>query len=439
MSERMSKESSNVSIIESVVGREVLDSRGNPTVEVEVTLSTGEVGRAIVPSGASTGAYEANEKRDGGSRYLGKGVLGAVEHVNVTIADVVVGMDALDQRHIDASMIALDGTENKRNLGANSILGVSLAVAKAAADYCDVPLYRYIGGVNASVLPVPMMNVINGGVHADNSIDFQEFMIMPVGAASFAEALRWCSETYHTLKGVLSKRGLSSAIGDEGGFAPSLERNEDAITVLLEAIETAGREPGREIAIALDPASTEFYDDGKYRLAGENRTLDSAEMVDYWVKLAQKYPIVSLEDGMAEDDWEGWALLTDKLGDSIQLVGDDIFVTNVSRLSRGIESHVANSVLIKLNQIGSLTETIETVSLATRHGYTNVISHRSGETEDTTIADLAVALNTGQIKTGAPARSDRVAKYNQLLRIEEHLGQNAKFMGLDALAGRKKG
>ncbi|MDA8080130.1 MAG: phosphopyruvate hydratase [Actinomycetota bacterium] len=435
----MSKESSNVSIIESVVGREVLDSRGNPTVEVEVTLSTGEVGRAIVPSGASTGAYEANEKRDGGSRYLGKGVLGAVEHVNVTIADVVVGMDALDQRHIDASMIALDGTENKRNLGANSILGVSLAVAKAAADYCDVPLYRYIGGVNASVLPVPMMNVINGGVHADNSIDFQEFMIMPVGAASFAEALRWCSETYHTLKGVLSKRGLSSAIGDEGGFAPSLERNEDAITVLLEAIETAGREPGREIAIALDPASTEFYDDGKYRLAGENRTLDSAEMVDYWVKLAQKYPIVSLEDGMAEDDWEGWALLTDKLGDSIQLVGDDIFVTNVSRLSRGIESHVANSVLIKLNQIGSLTETIETVSLATRHGYTNVISHRSGETEDTTIADLAVALNTGQIKTGAPARSDRVAKYNQLLRIEEHLGQNAKFMGLDALAGRKKG
>ncbi len=439
MSERMSKESSNVSIIESVVGREVLDSRGNPTVEVEVTLSTGEVGRAIVPSGASTGAYEANEKRDGGSRYLGKGVLGAVEHVNVTIADVVVGMDALDQRHIDASMIALDGTENKRNLGANSILGVSLAVAKAAADYCDVPLYRYIGGVNASVLPVPMMNVINGGVHADNSIDFQEFMIMPVGAASFAEALRWCSETYHTLKGVLSKRGLSSAIGDEGGFAPSLERNEDAITVLLEAIETAGREPGIEIAIALDPASTEFYDDGKYRLAGENRTLDSAEMVDYWVKLAQKYPIVSLEDGMAEDDWEGWALLTDKLGDSIQLVGDDIFVTNVSRLSRGIESHVANSVLIKLNQIGSLTETIETVSLATRHGYTNVISHRSGETEDTTIADLAVALNTGQIKTGAPARSDRVAKYNQLLRIEEHLGQNAKFMGLDALAGRKKG
>ena len=428
-----------MSIIESVVGREVLDSRGNPTVEVEVTLSTGEVGRAIVPSGASTGAYEANEKRDGGSRYLGKGVLGAVEHVNVTIADVVVGMDALDQRHLDASMIALDGTENKRNLGANSILGVSLAVAKAAADYCDVPLYRYIGGVNASVLPIPMMNVINGGVHADNSIDFQEFMIMPVGAASFAEALRWCSETYHTLKEVLSKRGLSSAIGDEGGFAPNLERNEDAITVLLEAIEAAGREPGREIAIALDPASTEFYDDGKYRLAGENRTLDSAEMVDYWVNLAQKYPIVSLEDGMAEDDWDGWALLTDKLGDSIQLVGDDIFVTNVSRLSRGIQSRVANSILIKLNQIGSLTETIETVSLATRHGYTNVISHRSGETEDTTIADLAVALNTGQIKTGAPARSDRVAKYNQLLRIEEHLGQNAKFMGLDALAGRKKG
>ncbi len=426
-----------MSIIESVVGREVLDSRGNPTVEVEVTLSTGETGRAIVPSGASTGAYEATEKRDGGPRYLGKGVLGAVEHVNVTIADVVVGMDALDQRHLDASMISLDGTENKRNLGANSILGVSLAVAKAAAAYCDLPLYRYIGGVNASVLPVPMMNVINGGVHADNSIDFQEFMIMPIGAASFAEALRWCSETYHTLKSVLAKRGLSTSVGDEGGFAPNLSRNEDAITVLLEAIEEAGREPGKDIAIALDPASTEFFVDGKYQLAGENRTLDSAEMVDYWVELVKKYPIVSLEDGMAEDDWEGWAVLTEKLGSSIQLVGDDIFVTNVNRLTRGIESSVANSILIKLNQIGSLTETIETVSLATRNGYTNVISHRSGETEDTTIADLAVALNTGQIKTGAPARSDRVAKYNQLLRIEENLGQNAKFMGLGALTQRK--
>ncbi len=426
-----------MSIIESVVGREVLDSRGNPTVEVEVTLSTGETGRAIVPSGASTGAYEATEKRDGGPRYLGKGVLGAVEHVNVTIADVVVGMDALDQRHLDASMISLDGTENKRNLGANSILGVSLAVAKAAAAYCDLPLYRYIGGVNASVLPVPMMNVINGGVHADNSIDFQEFMIMPIGAASFAEALRWCSETYHTLKSVLAKRGLSTSVGDEGGFAPNLSRNEDAITVLLEAIEEAGREPGKDIAIALDPASTEFFVDGKYQLAGENRTLDSAEMVDYWVELVKKYPIVSLEDGMAEDDWEGWAVLTEKLGSSIQLVGDDIFVTNVNRLTRGIESSVANSILIKLNQIGSLTETIETVSLATRNGYTNVISHRSGETEDTTIADLAVALNTGQIKTGAPARSDRVAKYNQLLRIEESLGQNAKFMGLGALTQRK--
>ena len=422
-----------------MVGREVLDSRGNPTVEVEVTLSTGETGRAIVPSGASTGAHEATEKRDGGTRYLGKGVLGAIEHVNVTIADVVVGMDALDQRHVDASMIALDGTENKRNLGANSILGVSLAAAKAAADYCDLPLYRYIGGVNASVLPVPMMNVINGGVHADNSIDFQEFMIMPVGAASFAEALRWCSETYHTLKKVLSERGLSSSVGDEGGFAPNLDRNEDAIAILLEAIEAAGREPGKEIAIALDPASTEFFEAGKYQLAGENRTLDSAEMVDYWVQLVEKYPIVSLEDAMAEDDWDGWALLTAKLGDSVQLVGDDIFVTNVSRLSRGIESLVANSILIKLNQIGTLTETIETVSLASRNAYTNVISHRSGETEDTTIADLAVALNTGQIKTGAPARSDRVAKYNQLLRIEEQLGQNAKFMGSAALAGRKQG
>ena len=428
-----------MSIIESVVGREVLDSRGNPTVEVEVVLSTGEIGRSIVPSGASTGAYEAIEKRDGGSRYLGKGVLGAVEHVNVTIAEVVVGMDALDQRHLDASMIALDGTDNKRNLGANSILGVSLAVAKAAADYCDLPLYRYIGGVNASVLPVPMMNVINGGVHADNSIDFQEFMIMPVGAASFAEALRWCSETYHTLKDVLSRRGLSTGIGDEGGFAPNLQRNEDAIAVLIEAIQAAGRVPGDEIAIALDPASTEFFEDGKYTLSGENRTLDSGEMVDYWVQLANKYPIVSLEDGMAEDDWDGWALLTERMADSIKIVGDDIFVTNVTRLLKGIEMNVANSILIKLNQIGSLTETIETVSLAARSGYTNVISHRSGETEDTTIADLAVALNTGQIKTGAPARSDRVAKYNQLLRIEEQLGQNAKFMGLSALAGRKRG
>ena len=428
-----------MSIIESVVGREVLDSRGNPTVEVEVVLSTGEIGRSIVPSGASTGAYEAIEKRDGGSRYLGKGVLGAVEHVNVTIAEVVVGMDALDQRHLDASMIALDGTDNKRNLGANSILGVSLAVAKAAADYCDLPLYRYIGGVNASVLPVPMMNVINGGVHADNSIDFQEFMIMPVGAASFAEALRWCSETYHTLKGVLSRRGLSTGIGDEGGFAPNLQRNEDAIAVLIEAIQAAGRVPGDEIAIALDPASTEFFKDGKYTLSGENRTLDSSEMVDYWVQLAKKYPIVSLEDGMAEDDWDGWALLTERMADSIQIVGDDIFFTNVTRLVKGIEMKVANSILIKLNQIGSLTETIETVSLAARSGYTNVISHRSGETEDPTIADLAVALNTGQIKTGAPARSDRVAKYNQLLRIEEQLGQNAKFMGLSALAGRKRG
>jgi len=362
-----------------------------------------------------------------------------VEHVNVTIAEVVVGMDALDQRHLDASMIALDGTDNKRNLGANSILGVSLAVAKAAADYCDLPLYRYIGGVNASVLPVPMMNVINGGVHADNSIDFQEFMIMPVGAASFAEALRWCSETYHTLKDVLSRRGLSTGIGDEGGFAPNLQRNEDAIAVLIEAIQAAGRVPGDEIAIALDPASTEFFKDGKYTLSGENRTLDSGEMVDYWVQLANKYPIVSLEDGMAEDDWDGWALLTERMADSIQIVGDDIFVTNVTRLLKGIEMNVANSILIKLNQIGSLTETIETVSLAARSGYTNVISHRSGETEDTTIADLAVALNTGQIKTGAPARSDRVAKYNQLLRIEEQLGQNAKFMGLSALAGRKRG
>lgn len=426
-----------MSIIESVIGREVLDSRGNPTVEVEVVLATGEMGRAIVPSGASTGAFEASEKRDGGSRYLGKGVLGAIEHVNVTIAEVVVGMDALDQRHVDASMISLDGTENKRHLGANAILGVSLAVAKAAAQYCDIPLYRYIGGVNACVLPVPMMNVINGGVHADNSIDFQEFMIMPIGAASFAEALRWCSETYHTLKKVLAKRGLSSAIGDEGGFAPSLSKNEEAVTVLMDAIEAAGRVPGEEIAIALDPASTEFFKDGRYHLEGEGRILEPVEMADYWVELAGKYPIVSLEDAMAEEDWEGWEILTRKLGQSLQLVGDDIFVTNVSRLSRGIESGIANSILIKPNQIGSLTETIETVTLAQRNSYTTVISHRSGETEDTTIADLSVALNAGQIKTGAPARSDRVAKYNQLLRIEEQLGQNARFTGAKALHRKK--
>lgn len=428
-----------VSIIDSVTGREVLDSRGNPTVEVEVSLSTGDVGVAIVPSGASTGAFEAVEKRDGGSRYMGKGVLGAIEHVNVTIAEVVVGMDALDQRHIDASMIALDGTENKRNLGANAILGVSLAAAKAAASYCDLPLYRYIGGVNASVLPVPMMNVINGGVHADNSIDFQEFMIMPVGASSFAEALRWGSETYHALKGVLAKRGLSTTIGDEGGFAPNLSRNEDAIIVLIDAIEAAGRVPGDDIAIALDPASSEFFKDGKYHLTGENRILNASEMVEYWAEMVNKYPVVSLEDAMAEDDWDGWELLTERLGSSLQLVGDDIFVTNVARFSRGISSNIANSILIKPNQIGTLTETLETVGMATRSGYSTVISHRSGETEDTTIADLAVAVNSGQIKTGAPARSDRVAKYNQLLRIEEQLGQNAKFMGIAAVAGNRKG
>ncbi len=422
-----------MSIIEHIAGREVLDSRGNPTVEVEVILESGATGRAMVPSGASTGAFEAVELRDGEARYGGKGVLTAVGHVDEEIYDTLVGFDATDQRDIDRVLIELDGTDNKGRLGANAILGVSLAVARAAADDLSLPLYRYIGGVNAHVLPVPMMNVLNGGEHADNNVDIQEFMIMPVGAASFSEALRWGTETYHVLKKVLHDRGLSTAIGDEGGFAPNLASNEEAVTLLIEAIEKAGFTPGEDIAIALDAASTEFYRDGNYVLAGEGRTLSPAEMVSYLDSLCSRYPIVSIEDGMSEEDWDGWSQLTAALGSRVQLVGDDLFVTNTERLARGIEAGVANSILVKVNQIGSLTETLESVAMATRAGYTAVMSHRSGETEDTTIADLAVATNCGQIKTGAPARSDRVAKYNQLLRIEDDLGEAAAYWGAAAL------
>ena len=425
-----------MSRIETVVGRQVLDSRGNPTVEVEVVLESGARGRAMVPSGASTGEHEAVELRDGGSAYLGRGVLKATAAVNTEIADLLIGHDGLDQRIIDAAMIELDGTPNKARLGANAILGTSLAVAKAAADEIDLPLYRAIGGPNAHVLPVPMLNVVNGGVHADNTIDMQEFMVMPVGAASFSEALRWGVETYHTLKKLLHDRGLSTAVGDEGGFAPNLASNEDAIKILMEAIEKAGFIPGEQIAIALDPAMSELFKDGTYHLAGEGRSLTPDEMVGYWAELAGKYPIVSIEDGMAEDDWDGWAALTRALSGRIQLVGDDLFVTNSERLQMGIDRKVANSILVKVNQIGSLTETLDAVSLATRNAYSAVMSHRSGETEDSTIADLAVATNCGQIKTGAPARSDRVAKYNQLLRIEEQLGESARFWGRDALAPR---
>jgi enolase len=422
-----------MSIIEHIAGREVLDSRGNPTVEVEVILESGANGRAIVPSGASTGAFEAVELRDGEARYMGKGVLDAVAHVDDEIYDALVGFDALDQRDIDRVLLELDGTDNKSRLGANAILGVSLAVARAAADELAVPLYRYIGGVNAHVLPVPMLNVLNGGEHADNNVDIQEFMIMPVGAASFSEALRWGAETYPVLNKVLHDRNLSTAIGDEGGFAPNLASNEDAVKLLLEAIEKAGFTPGTDLAIALDAASTEFYKDGNYVLAGEGRSLAPAEMVGYLQELVSKYPIVSIEDGMAEEDWDGWSKLTAAIGDKVQLVGDDLFVTNVERLSRGIDAGVANSILVKVNQIGSLTETLESVAMATRAGYTAVMSHRSGETEDTTIADLAVATNCGQIKTGAPARSDRVAKYNQLLRIEDDLGDAAAYWGAAAI------
>ena len=427
-----------MSMIEQVRGREVLDSRGNPTVEVEVLLESGAAGRAMVPSGASTGTFEAVELRDGGDRYGGKGVLAAVGHANGELADLVVGLDATDQRAIDLAMLDLDGTPNKARLGANAVLGVSLAVARAAAVDADLPLYRYLGGVDAHVLPVPMMNVLNGGVHADNSVDFQEFMIVPVGASSFGEALRWGSETYHALARVLRARGLATTVGDEGGFAPNLAHNEEAVAVLVEAIEAAGRVPGEEVAIALDPATSELWRDGVYELAGEGRTLSGADLVEYWTDLCVRYPIVSLEDGMAEDDWDGWAALTAALGDRVQVVGDDVFVTNVDRLERGIDAGVANAVLVKVNQIGTLTETLSTMAMARRSAYRCVMSHRSGETEDTTIADLAVATNCGQIKTGAPARSDRVAKYNQLLRIEEQLGDAAAYLGHAALGAVRR-
>ena len=429
--------SPHVSEIVQVIGREVLDSRGNPTVEVDVLCESGARGRAIVPSGASTGEHEAVELRDGGGRYAGKGVAKAVGNVNGEIADAIEGLDALDQRVVDKVLVDLDGTPNKGRLGANAILGVSMAVAKAAADELDLPLYRYVGGANAHVLPVPMLNVVNGGVHADNSIDLQEFMLMPVGAASFSEALRWGVETYHVLKTLLHDRGLSTAVGDEGGFAPNLADNEEAVRVLVQAIEAAGFTPGDDIAIAMDPATSELYRGGQYVLEGEGRTLSREDMVAYWVSLCDRYPIVSIEDGMAEDDWDGWAMLTRALGGRVQLVGDDLFVTNTERLQRGIDAGVGNSILVKVNQIGSLTETLEAVALANRNGYTAVMSHRSGETEDVTIADLAVATNCGQIKTGAPARSDRVAKYNQLLRIEEQLAEAAAFRGRSALKGTR--
>ncbi len=421
-----------------VTARQILDSRGNPTVEVEVELESGAVGRAAVPSGASTGEHEAVELRDGGGEYMGKGVRTAVDNVNSLIAEEVVGFDATDQRLIDAMLIELDGTPNKAKLGANAILGVSLATAYAAAAALELPLYQYVGGCNAHQLPVPMMNIMNGGKHADNNVDLQEFMIMPVGAASFEEALRICAEVYHGLKGVLKGKGLSTAVGDEGGFAPNLGSNEEAIQVIMEAIDAAGYEPGADVRIALDPAASSFFEDGQYVLASEGRTLSSAEMVEYYTKLVDTYPIVSIEDGLAEDDWDGFKLMTERLGGRIQVMGDDIFVTNTERIARGIAEHTANSVLIKLNQIGTLSETLDAIEMAKRAGWTAVCSHRSGETEDTTLADLAVATNAGQIKSGAPARSDRVAKYNQLLRIEEMLGDAARYPGMEAFYNLKK-
>jgi len=421
-----------MTIIVDVVGRQILDSRGNPTVEVEVELESGAVGRAAVPSGASTGEYEAVELRDGGDSYGGKSVLQAVDHVNNEIAEELLGLDATDQRIVDQTLIALDGTPTKANLGANAILGASLATAYAAAAAVRLPLYQYVGGCNAHELPVPMMNIMNGGKHADNNVDLQEFMAMPAGAHSFEEALRMGAEVFHSLAAVLKGRGLSTAVGDEGGFAPNLGSNEEAIQAIVEAIEKAGYEPGTDVFIALDPAASSFYSDGKYVLAGEGRTLDSAGMVELYEGLVEKYPIISIEDGMAEDDWDGFKLLTDALGGRIQIMGDDIFVTNTERIARGIEMGCANSVLIKLNQIGTLSETLDAIEMAKRAGWTAVVSHRSGETEDTTIADVAVATNAGQIKTGAPSRSERVAKYNQLLRIEEMLAEAASFPGLGA-------
>jgi len=426
-----------MSIITDVVAREILDSRGNPTVEVDVYLESGIRGRAAVPSGASTGTNEAVELRDNDKgRYLGKGVQTAVHNVNELIAEELIGLDCLDQYEIDQIMIALDGTPNKAKLGANAILGVSMAVARAAAQVLGIPLYKYLGGVNARLLPVPMMNILNGGKHADNNLDMQEFMIVPAGAASFAEALRMAAEVYHTLKSVLKKANLNSSVGDEGGFAPNLNTNEEALTLIVQAIEQAGYKPGQDIFLAMDPAASEFYKDGQYVFAAEGIARNAAQMVDYYAGLVDRFPIVLIEDGMAEDDWEGWEILTRRLGQRIVLVGDDIFVTNPAILKKGIEAGIANSVLIKLNQIGTLTETLDTIEMARQAGYSCMVSHRSGETEDPFIADLVVAMNTGLIKTGAPARSDRVAKYNQLLRIEEELGEAALFKGLATFRGR---
>jgi enolase len=432
-----------MSLIIDIHARQILDSRGNPTIEVDVLTENGSLGRAAVPSGASTGAHEAVELRDGDkSKYMGKGVLKAVENVNEIIAKELQGIDVFEQNAIDKLMIDLDGTENKGKLGANAILGVSLAVAKAAAQESRQPLYRYIGGVNANTLPIPMMNIVNGGSHSDAPIAFQEFMIMPVGAPSFSEALRWGSEVFHTLKKILHDRGLGTAVGDEGGFAPTFEGTEDGVETILKAIEKAGYKPGVDICLAFDCAASEFYVNGKYdytKFEGDKGAIrTSAEQAEYLAQLSEKYPIISIEDGMAEDDWDGWKLLTDRIGDKVQLVGDDLFVTNTKRLQTGIDSHTANSILVKVNQIGSLTETINAVTLAQTNGYTSVMSHRSGETEDSTIADLAVALNCGQIKTGSLSRSDRIAKYNQLLRIEEELGDSAKFIGKDFKYFKKK-
>ena len=428
-----------MAMINDVYAREIMDSRGNPTVEVEVYLEDGTMGRAAVPSGASTGAHEAVELRDGDkSRYLGKGVLKAVENVNEIIAPALIGMDALDQVGVDMVMLDLDGTKNKSKLGANAILGVSMAVARAAAESLGLPLYNYLGGFNGRTLPVPMMNILNGGKHADNTEDIQEFMIMPAGAESFKEALRAGSEIFHSLKKVLASKGLSTAVGDEGGFAPNLKTNEEAIVTILEAIKAAGYEPGKDVFLALDVASTEMYKDGKYHFEGEGVVKTTEEMIAFYEELLSKYPIISIEDGLAEDDWEGWKALTERLGGKVQLVGDDLFVTNTERLARGIENKTGNSILVKVNQIGTLTETFEAIEMAKRAGYTAVISHRSGETEDSTIADIAVATNAGQIKTGAPSRTDRVAKYNQLLRIEDELGDTARYAGKAAFYNLKK-
>ncbi len=425
--------------IESVLAREVLDSRGNPTVEVEVVLYDGAKGRAMVPSGASTGVHEAWEKRDGDKkRYGGKGVLGAVEAVNEEIADAIVGWTATDQTGIDQAMIELDGTENKKRLGANAILGVSLAVAHAAAASQDLPLYRYLGGVGARTLPVPMMNIMNGGKHAAGATDMQEFMVMPVGATSFSEGLRWGVEIYQSLKKILSKKGYPTTVGDEGGFAPRVSANSEAFDLIMEAIREAGYAPGEDIMLAMDPAATEFYEDGKYHLKVEGKALTGREMVDFWESWLDRYPIISIEDGLAEDDWDNWALMVERLGDRLQIVGDDLLVTNVKRIEQALERKAANSLLCKVNQIGTLTEAIESVNLVQRHGWTAVISHRSGETEDATIADLAVAFNAGQIKTGAPARSDRIAKYNQLLRIEEDLGDSAIYPGMKVFSNLRR-